>query len=1165
MDTNTLKKFAQAARRQLMAAVATRLEQVLRTDSAEIREKEAVVSKLQQAIKESSHDQVIESAAYTWFNRLCALRFMDVNHYTTVGVVSPLEGFTQPEILQEAKKGLVDSEFGKVDKPRVFGLLNGQIPSANPQQEAYRWLLVGTCNSYYERMPFLFPQIDDYTALLMPADLLSDESILASIRETLTADTCKDVEVIGWLYQFYISEKKDEVMARKSAVPKEDIPAVTQLFTPHWIVRYLVENSLGRLWMLNHPDSNLVDRMEYFIKLDQPETDYIKINNPDEIKICDPACGSGHMLTYAFDLLYAIYEEQGYDQIHIPSLIIQNNLFGIEIDERAGQLAAFALMMKAREKDKRFFTRKINPNICVMEDVSFSTGEVKTYMDKVGSDLFTQELWFGLQQFEDAKTFGSLIRPQIHDPQGVLRRMKEQGAFENLFLFETNRKVKKVLEMVEYLNPRYQVVFTNPPYLSKGMNEDLKRFAKDQYPRGKGDTFAMFIERNLDMSLPQGYVGMITLMSWMFLSSFEKLRIRLINEKSIINLAHLGARAFDTIGGEVVSTTMFTLQNSFRPNYKGGYFRLVDCTSEKEKSKALKEAITNTNCGWFYRVSAQDFEKIPGAPIAYWVSDKTRRIFKLSTDIDGIANVMKGLDTCNNERFLRFWYEIAKDKFYFFSKEISCKWHPYLKGGPFRKWGGNNEYVVNWKNYGEEIKNYRNPDGSIKSRPQNIDYYYKEGITFSALTSTSPLSCRFMKHSIFGGGGNGVFIKKGNQKVLTKSLLGLLNSKSANYIMQILNPTLNYLVGDIKKIPFVQVEKEVPNLVEELINHSLNDWDSYESSWEFSQNPIVEIIQKSGESQIKEIYKILRNNWQQMTIETKLLEEKNNQIFAHSFGFQDELVPDVSLEKVTLNCNPHYRYGGKKSKDDLEAFLLSDTMKEFVSYTVGCMFGRYSLDKPGLILANQGDTLQDYLNQVPQPRFMPDKDNALPILEGEWFADDIVSRFREFLKTTFGEEHFEENLTFLENAIGKNIRSYFLRDFYNEHVKMYKKRPIYWLFSSSKGSFNAMIYMHRYQKDTVSIILNDYLIPYREKLSARKSHLQVVSQNGNAGSSEKNRALKEINQINAVLLELRDYEDEILYPLARERVKIDLDDGVKVNYAKFGRALKYVSGLSDQS
>ena len=528
MDTSALKKFAQAARRQLLEQVTVRMEQVFQSDSVEIREKVQAVNELQEQIHKTSKEAVIDQVAYTWFNRLCALRFMDANHYTRIGIVSPVEGFTQPEILQEAKQGVIDGSF-KVDKKGVIGLLNGQLPASNPQQEAYRLLLVGACNAYHQEMPFLFPKINDYTELLMPDDLLSENSVLQAVRETLTPEVCQDVEVIGWLYQFYISEKKDTVMARKSAVPSEEIPAVTQLFTPHYIVCYLVENSLGRLWMLNHPDSKLVEQMEYYIKPEQEKEDFLKIGSPEEIKVCDPACGSGHMLTYAFDLLGAMYAEEGYDALQIPSLILKHNLFGIEIDERAGQLAAFALTMKAREKDQRFFSRGVEPNICVMENVSFTASEIKTYMEKVGTDLFTQTLREGLQQFEDAKTFGSLIRPKITNPQEILSRMKERGAFEDLFLNKTNEKVQIVLEMVEYLSSHYHVVIANPPYMgSGGMNEELKNFAKDQYPDSKSDLGVTFIERNLDLVRCKGVVGMITLMSWMFLSSFENLRNQLI-------------------------------------------------------------------------------------------------------------------------------------------------------------------------------------------------------------------------------------------------------------------------------------------------------------------------------------------------------------------------------------------------------------------------------------------------------------------------------------------------------------------------------------------------------------------------------------------------------------------------------------------------------------
>ena len=1198
MDTNALKKFAQSARRQLIAAVDTRLEQVLCTDSAELREMSAIVNKLQQAVKEHSRQQVVENAAYTWFNRFCALRFMDINHYTPVGIVSPVEGFTQPEILQEAKKGLVDAEFNKVDKQHVFGLLNGQISSANPQQEAYRWLLVGACNSYYERMPFLFPEINDYTALLMPSDLLSDESILAGIRETLIAETCKDVEVIGWLYQFYISEKKDQVMARKSAVPKEDIPAVTQLFTPHWIVRYLVENSLGRLWMLNHPDSRLVEHMEFFIKPDQQETDFIKIKMPEEIKICDPACGSGHMLTYAFDLLAAIYEEQGYDPVQISSLIIKNNLFGIEIDDRAGQLAAFALMMKARQIDKRFFTRGIKPNICVMEDITFSEGEIKTYMDKLGRDLFTQDLWFGLRQFEDAKTYGSLIRPQIHNPGEVLQRMQEKGAFEDLFLFETNRKVKKVLEMVEYLSPRYLVVIANPPYMGGGsLNHQLKNYASSNFSKSKSDTYSMFIERNLNFVCNYGFIGMITLHNWLFLSSFESFRKELLSNSFIDSMIHNGRGVW----GSDFGSCSFVIVKKRSLNSEGRYKKLFIKQGEVNQNSELIKRFFNHVDFPIFKVTTNELIMIPGCPIAYWVSNKFREIFNNSIGLLIVMVPKKGIATGNNDRFLRYWYEVDISKFVF-PQEVDKKkgkWYATTKGGDFRKWYGNHEFVLNWENNGFEIRNYRNIDGNLISRPQNLEYFFKGGITWSDITISQNAFRIFPVGFAFEGRGPAGFCK--NQEHLPR-VLAYLNSKVATYAIQSLNQTVSLNVGEIAKLPIrdsILTEKRIDLFINKCIGIAKDDWDSLETSWDFTFLPLINKSEESKEIQdtkkgvgigledggslltesgdrllidlaltkspISLAYNATRLEWQHLKDETLILEQENNRIFIEAYGLKDELKPDVPPEEITLTCNPRYRYGGRKSDTELEALLLADTMKEFISYGVGCMFGRYSLDKPGLILANQGETLQDYLNQVPQPRFMPDRDNVLPILEDEWFADDIVSRFREFLKVTFGSKLFEENMAFLENAIGRDIRAYFLRDFYNEHVKMYKKRPIYWLFSSPKGSFNALIYMHRYQSDIVSIVLNEYLIPYREKLNSRKSHLQGVSQNGNAISTEKNKAIKEVNTINAVLLELKEYEDDVLYPLARERIVIDLDDGVKVNYAKFGKALKSIPGLDKET
>ncbi len=1152
MDTNKLKKFAQSARRQLIEQVSARLEQVLHTDSIEIREQQKAVEELNQQIKESSRDVVVEKVAYTWFNRFCALRFMDLNHFTPLGIVSPLEGFTLPEILQSAKDGVINKEF-KVDEKRILGILNGQIPSSNPQQEAYRLLLVEVCNGYHKQMPFLFPEINDYTELLMPADLLSEGTVLQSTRDALTPDACRDVEVIGWLYQFYISEKKDEVMSRKSAIPKEDIPAVTQLFTPHWIVRYLVENSLGRLWMLNHPDSKLVNRMDYYIKADQKETDFLKISSPEDIKICDPACGSGHMLTYAFDLLFAIYAERGYDPTQIPPLIINNNLFGIEIDLRAGQLAAFALMMKAREKDKLFFTRQVEPNICVMEDIGFSGEEVKTYMAKVGSDLFTQDLWLGLQQFENAKTFGSLIRPQIHDPHTILKRMQEKGTFEDLFLFKTNQKVQKVLEMVEYLIEKYHIVITNPPYLgNKGINNELRIFLKNFYSDFKSDLFSSFVIRCSELGKINAVIGIMSPTVWMYISSFEKLREFLIDTKSILSLIELPLTAFK---GATVQLSAYVFCNQKNLGLQSIFIRLVSFKGgDGEMSKYTLQAIKNDKCDWFYKTATIYFKKIPRSPIAYWLSEKFYSLYE--NQLIGKRYVGKeGVGTRDDDRFLRMSWEVEKKLI-----GINKKWILTDKAGYYRKWFLGFSFLMDWENDGFNIKNYYNDDGSLRSRPQNIQYLFKEGVSWGKI-GTGITSFRWRPEGYgFNDAAPTIFGKN------TKRMLAQLNSVVCRNLLSIRGSTLNVTTGVIEELPIlienkISIEKIDP-LIEKAISFEKKDWDSYEISCDFTENPLV--LEDGKDNRMDFDYQALNRKWHKLTNELQQIEEENNRIFIEAYGLQEELTSDVRLEEITLTCNPHYRYGGKKSEKELEALLLADTMKEFISYGVGCMFGRYSLDKSGLILANQGETLEDYFKQVPQPSFQPDEDNAIPILEGEWFTDDITSRFKQFLKVTFGEDHFEENLAFLEKAIGKDIRSYFLRDFYNEHIKMYKKRPIYWMFSSPNGNFNTLIYLHRYQPDTVSIVLNQYLIPYREKLIARRDHLNVVSQNGNASSSDKSKAMKEINTINAVIKEMKEYEDEILYPLAMQQVKIDLDDGVKVNYAKLGKALKSVHGLGDE-
>jgi len=596
MDTSKLKKFAQFARRTLGDQVGAKLALVLSEASAARRESAAAVKTLEDAIKSHGKEQVIERVAYIWFNRFCALRFLDVNRYTRIGIVSPAEGQFQPEILLEAKMGHIDEEMVQFKtRQQIANLLGGKSPSHDPQGEAYRLLVVAACNAWNQAMPFLFELIDDYTELLMPDDLLSGNSILAYTREAMTPEACQDVEVIGWLYQFYISEKKDAVfegLKKNQKISPENIPAATQLFTPHWIVRYLVDNSLGRLWMLNRPNSRLAEQMVYYIPPEKPETDFLKIKGPEDIKVCDPACGSGHMLTYAFDLLYAIYEEEGYDAAEIPEKILTHNLYGIELDERAGELAAFALTMKARARQRRFFNKRVKPNVTVLEKVSFSREELDDYMGHVGRDLFTYGLRETLQQFSEADNFGSLIVPRVGNVADVLATLKAKDMAGNLFLAETHQRVLSVLRMAEALSPRYTVVVANPPYMGgKGMNGRLSAWAKETYPNSKSDLFAMFIERNLNLAVKGGAVAMITMQSWMFLSSFEALRSRILNQHTIISMAHLGARAFDSIGGEVVSTTAFVLENTHKSEYRGAFMRLVDGNSEAEKMEMMTKAI----------------------------------------------------------------------------------------------------------------------------------------------------------------------------------------------------------------------------------------------------------------------------------------------------------------------------------------------------------------------------------------------------------------------------------------------------------------------------------------------------------------------------------------------------------------------------------------------
>jgi len=1160
MDTNALKKFAQAARNLLIDQVTSKLDLVLVDGSAAWREHPQAMKDLDAAIARDSRQQVIEQVAYTWFNRFTALQFMDANDYTSVGIVSPADGQTRPEILSEAMAG----NFPEDAPEKVVALLDGRIPSSDPQAEAYRLLLVHACNQWHGPMPFLFEQIDDYSELLMPEDLLSQTSILAEVRAVMTDDACQDVEIIGWLYQFYISEKKDQVFAglkKNVKITAENIPAATQLFTPHWIVRYLVENSLGRLWLLNRPQSRLAERMDYYIAPEEPETDFLRISRPEDIRICDPAAGSGHMLTYAFDLLYAIYEEEGYDATEIPSLILTHNLTGVEIDDRAGALGAFALAMKAAAKlgRRRFLRMEAKPDICVLQNVSFTEAEMQDVAAVVGKDLFTDELRETLGQFEQAKNFGSLIVPKLRDPAEALRVVVARDFSSDLLLKDVQERVVAVLRMAEALSPKYHVVVANPPYMGgRGVNGKLKNFLRESFTDFKSDVFSAFVVRCGEMSERSAYVGIMCPNVWMYISSHEKLRSYLTEKRAITNLVELPLTGFK---GATVQICAYNFINLPQPKLSGNYVRLVDFKGgDIEMAELTLKAIRNRDCGWFYRGSAKDFEKVPGNPIAYWVSSNFRSAYENMPALDEIAPVKVGLQTGSNEKFVREWFEVGRRKTSFSDAtghDFERKWFPYNKGGEYRKWYGNNENIVNWESDGCEIKNFADELGKIRSRPQNLSHYFCDSITWSFISS-SYFGARYSDTAaIFDVAGSSAFPPEGDAKFLT----AFLCSKLSSHLLKAVNSTVNFQVGNIASLPILDNHETriTSKIADSMVEIARSDWDAYETSWDFITLPLLQPDHRADT--LEDTYTTLRTHWQGMTDEMQRLEEENNRIFIDAYGLQDELTPEVPLNEITLTCNPAYRYGGNASDADREIRLRADTMAEFLSYAVGCMFGRYSLDAPGLILANQGETLADYLARIPEPQFMPDEDNVIPVLDADWFPDDITERFRLFLRTTFGEAHFRENLRYIEDALGKDIRKYLTKDFYADHVKRYKKRPIYWLFASPKGSFQALIYMHRYRSDTVSVVLNDYLREYISKLEAERGRLEKLSDDASAGQTQRTKALKDMAGVGKQIEELNAWERDVVFPMAQQKIEIDLDDGVKANYPKFGTALNKIPGL----
>ena len=1155
METAPLKSFATWARTALIREVAARIAIVLAPASPERVEQPNAVATLEKAVSaaggwDAGRAAVADKVAYTWFNRIIALRFMDANGYTGIGVVSPERGREggQPEVLAEAKRGNIDSTVisSKRTVETVTSLLNGTRRSDDPQGEAYALLLAEYCRYWNRSMPFMFEREGDYTELLIPANLLADDSVMARAVTVLTTEVCRDVEVIGWLYQFYISERKDEVFAgfkKNRKAGAAEIPAATQLFTPHWIVRFLVENSLGRLWLLNRPSSRLADQMEYYIVPVGDKTDFLKIASPEELKIIDPACGSGHMLSYAFDLLYAIYAEEGYAPSDIPGLILANNLHGTEIDPRAGALAAFALTMKARARQRAFFNKQVEPNICVLEPILFTPGEVDTVVSAVGDRVDEAAFW---NQFQHADTFGSLIRPREELIEPLKRHLATHQPNEgDIIGNELHERASRVLHQAEYLTNRYHVVVANPPYMAgANMGELLAKFAKRNYAASKADLMTMFMERVTKLTLKSGYWGMINLPSWMFISSFTNIRRLLLRGCSVVCLLQLGRGVFGSDFGSVA----FILRNNRSSNVDHGiYRRLFDRHVEVRTNEEIEKLFLDKSFN-SYVLAQSSFELVPNAPFIYWLSPELLNLFASVRSVGKVYDLMAGISTGNNSLYFRYWFEVSAASIT--DGEGPVNWVLHHKGGEYRRWYGNINHVLQYS-----VKAQREMAQLPGFRHDGRSGYFRPHIGWTSL-SAGATSFRWFPAGLTFGSGSKALLSEHDD---LPEVLGVLNSATATELLEALSPTLNFEVGHISNLPVPRATDmaALRPIVDELISIAREDWNSRERSHDFLTSPLVEA---PGDGSLPDRYVTLRREMEAVTARMAELERIVNDGVAHAFGLASNANNRVNLRPVTIDANPAYRYGDRNVKD-IEQVVREDVVLDFISYAVGCMFGRYGLDEPGLILANQGETIQDYLAKVPNPSFMPDKDNVIPIVDGDWFEDDIVARFRLFLQVAFGGKHFEENLRFVTEALGvKDLRDYFVKSFYKNHVQRYKKRPIYWLFSSPKGSFNALIYMHRYIPSTVSTVLNEYLREFKAKLEASRQHYERLGA-GAETARQQAAAQKELDRLRNVLLELDEYEHDVLYPLATQQVQIDLDDGVKANYPKFGAALKKIIGL----
>lgn len=1115
-----------------------------KVEGSAISQRASLVSAINNKAKglkfKDAFEYVVEEVAYTWFNRLIAIRFMEVNSYLPSGVrvlSSELSGKNEPDMVTNPFD--TDIDFSEKDKA---------LMSALKDDELFRFLFIKQCNKLNAVLPELFEKTENYTELLLTLSFTDTDSVVYHLVHDIPEDDFNiekegQVQIIGWLYQYYNTEPKDKVFAalkKNVKISKENIPAATQLFTPDWIVRYMVENSLGRLWADGHNDFDRSEWKYFLEEAEQEESVKAQLNelraesknlNPEEIRFIDPCMGSGHILVYAFDVLMQIYLSQGYTERDAASLIIEKNLYGADIDKRAYQLSYFALMMKGRAYDRRFLTRNVKPNLCNFQEIA-----------EINPDNLTGELGLFARQFANCDTYGSLIEVKPFDTEKLSALIEDFD--EDIETLGYRDILGKMLTAYKIFSQKYDVCCTNPPYMGgSGMDAKLADYVKSKYPDSKSDLSTCFMEKCGFLAKSTGYYAMINIPVWMFLSSYEKLREKIMTSNSYSTMVHFGRGVF----GSDFGTVAFVVSKHYISNYLATYRRLFEkqgaVDSVEQKEKWFFEGMG------FYTAKQENFSKIPGAPVAYWVSENYIRAFE-NPSLGSISLPRQGLITGDNDRFLRYWYEPLSNRVAFFHDE-SKKWFPINKGGEFRKWYGNRDYVVNWENNGFEIINFKDSKGKLRSRPQNLSYNFKKSISWSLVTSGGFSVRYFDNNFMFNVAGICTFPSDINMNYI----LGLLNTKVVSNITVTINPTINMNAGDIAKVPvIIDIKKKdkADNLVQQNISLSKTDWDSFETSWDFAEHPLVRLQRGLWDATatgaamqayygehikvscpVELCYMLWQGECNQRFNQLKANEEELNRIFIDIYGLRDELTPEVEDKDVTVR------------KADLQREI-----KSLISYAVGCMFGRYSLDKEGLIFAGGEWDERSYR------RFIPDADNIIPITDEEYFSDDIVGRFVEFIRMVYGEDSLEANLDFIAKALGNRgntsrqiIRNYFLGDFIKDHIKTYQKHPIYWLFDSGKqNGFKALVYMHRWNADTIGKVRVDYLHKLQRVYESEIARMQETIDNS-TNSREVANAEKRKDKLLKQLKETREYDEKISH-LALARIDIDLDDGVKVNYEK---------------